>query len=148
MKKSPYLALFTVTLLAGCPTAAPRNRVEVAPGIYEDTLLSELSPEQSVEMCRAIGDSCNVATTPTEPLRCVSSEGGVCGRAPFDFDDPELVRFSCLRLLRLRLEINNRNGCTSATVRDWIQCDREQLEQCQNAPGRWDVPSCAPVACQ
>jgi len=144
MKRIASIAIFL--LLGGCPTTRPRDRVEVAPGIYEDTLLSELAPEQYVEVCRAGGDTCTVATTPSEPLFCVSSEGGVCPLAPFDDTNDEL--FGCILSLQVRIEWNRTNDCTTATVNDWIQCNREQLEQCRTAPGRWNVPSCAPVACQ
>jgi hypothetical protein len=140
------LGLVSALLLAtGCPTSVPRDRVEVAPGIYEDTLLSELSERQQEAVCTAMRDSCMVATPGEEPYVCANGLVG-CSRADALSVNDELPTRTCLLNMRFRIE---RNGpdCT-ATVGDWMRCDRDRWVQCQTAPGEWTLPSCEPVNCR
>jgi len=145
--KSLILITFATsfTMVTGCPTTRPRDRVEVAPGIYEDTLLSELSELQQEAVCIALRDSCFVATPGEEIFWCVNGMGGYCARAPATFVSDE-VPDTCLSNLRLRIARNGQD-CT-ATVGAYMQCDRDRWQQCQTAPGEWTLPSCVPVNCR
>ena len=143
MKRIATVASFT--LLAGCPTAAPRNRVEVAPGIYEDTLLSELSEPQQEAVCIALRDSCFVATPAEEPFTCATGTSS-CGRYPATFVNDEHPN-TCLGIMRGLIADNTRNDCNTDTVGQWMQCDRDRWQQCQTAPGEWNLPSCLPLRC-